>query len=669
MFYFAPMSAHYNFADLFELAVDKVPDRVALVDHRRRVTYRELDQRANRLAHSMRDAGVKPGDHVGIDAMNCIEWPEAALALYKLRAVPVNVNFRYVEEELRYLFENSDMVGIVYQREFGPIIAKARDAQPLLQRFWRIEDGTDADDSALDAVDYEDAVAAGSPERDWPERSDDDIYLLYTGGTTGMPKGVMWRQEDVYFALGGGIDVFTNEKVASPTAASDKIDPANPGIVTHTTPPLMHGAGQFGTFRMLFEGGTVVFRPRFDPEDVWRTIERERVNVITVTGDAMARPLADTLARIKDDVDISSLLSFGSTAAIFSQTVKEQLRELLGPNLVMTDAIGSTETGMNGIRVVQDGDAPKQGITTVLASADTTVLDDDLLPLEPGSGKVGRLARGQHPARLLPRSREDGGDVRHRRRGQAVVDPRRLRHHRGRRSHHAARSWFGLDQLRRREDLSRRGRRGAEGASRRVRRAGGRCARRALGGAGDRRRAGPARALARARRAGGALPHPDRQLQDPPPAVSRRNGAPPAQRQARLPEGEVDRARPGGRRRLGSIRGAPPTGTSETGAVGSSSPRSRSRSKRNMPRSLRLFFASVLALALGVVPTVVSQSPADAATTTQTPVMGPNLLTAAQLANWYNSVAHDPPSLPTVPGGSVQTLAQIFIDVGSRARA
>ena len=399
MFYFDSMSAHYNFADLIELAVDKVPDRVALIDHRRRVTYGELDQRANRFAHALRDAGVKPGDHVGIDAMNCIEWPEAAFALYKLRAVPVNVNFRYVEEELRYLFENSDMVGIVYQREFGPLIAKARDAQPKLSRFWRIDDGTDADDTdaddtALDPVDYEDAMAAGSPDRDWPERSGDDIYLLYTGGTTGMPKGVMWRQEDVYYALGGGFDTFTNEKVTSPRQASDKIDPANPGIVAHTIPPLMHGAGQFGTFRMLFEGGTVVFRPRFDPEDVWRTIEREQVNVISVTGDAMARPLADALERMQGDVDLSSLLSFGSTAAIFSQTVKEQLRELLGPNLVMTDAIGSTETGMNGIRVVQDGDAPKEGITTVRASADTTVLDDDLRPLEPGSGKVGRLARG-----------------------------------------------------------------------------------------------------------------------------------------------------------------------------------------------------------------------------------------------------------------------------------
>jgi acyl-CoA synthetase (AMP-forming)/AMP-acid ligase II len=156
----------------------------------------------------------------------------------------------------------------------------------------------------------------------------------------------------------------------------------------------MHGAGQFGTFRGLFEGNTVVLVDTFDAESVWRLVERERVNVVSVTGDAMARPLTEALERLAGDVDISSVVSFGSTAAIFSQSVKEQLQGLLPPHVVMTDAIGSTESGMNGIRVVQAGDAPKEGITTVLASADTVVLDDDLRPVEPGSGVVGRLARG-----------------------------------------------------------------------------------------------------------------------------------------------------------------------------------------------------------------------------------------------------------------------------------
>ena len=147
--------------------------------------------------------GVQAGDHVGILATNCIEWCEAMMAIYKIRASVVNVNFRYVEEELRYLFENSDMVACIYQREYGPLVAAARDAQPKLQHFVRIDDGTTADDSALVPTEFEAAMAAGSPERDFAERSDDDIYLLYTGGTTGMPKGVMWRQEDVYLRARG----------------------------------------------------------------------------------------------------------------------------------------------------------------------------------------------------------------------------------------------------------------------------------------------------------------------------------------------------------------------------------------------------------------------------------------------------------------------------------
>ena len=175
------MAPHYNFADLFELAADKVPGRLALVDKRRRVTYAELEERANRLAHTFMAQGITAGDHVGIYATNCIEWVESMFALYKMRAVPVNVNFRYVEEELRYLFDNADLVGLVYQREYGPLIAKTRDAQPELRHFFRIEwDGSDADDSALEPMEYEAAVAAGSPERDFGERSGDDIYLLYT---------------------------------------------------------------------------------------------------------------------------------------------------------------------------------------------------------------------------------------------------------------------------------------------------------------------------------------------------------------------------------------------------------------------------------------------------------------------------------------------------------
>jgi 3-oxocholest-4-en-26-oate---CoA ligase len=387
---------HYNLADLFELAADRVPDRVALIDARRQVSYRQLEERCNRLAHALAAMGVRAGHHVGILATNCIEWAEALFATYKLRARVVNINYRYVEEELRYLLQNADPVALFYQREYAPLVGAARDAQPKLQHFVRIEwNASSEDDTALGPVEFEAAVASGSPARDFGERSDDDVYLLYTGGTTGMPKGVMWRHEDVYFALAGGIDVFTNEKVPSPTTASEKIDPAQPsGLVNIILPPFMHGAGQMTLYRTLFEGNTAVIPAGFDAEEVWRLVEKHRVNVMPVTGDAMARPLADALARMGDEVDVSSLVSFSSTAAIFSQTVKEQLQALLPDHLVMTDAIGSTESGMNGIRFVTKGDAPKEGITTVQPAADSVVLDDDFNPIAPGSGQVGRVARG-----------------------------------------------------------------------------------------------------------------------------------------------------------------------------------------------------------------------------------------------------------------------------------
>lgn len=389
------MERHYHFADLFELAADKVPDRVAYHDERRAITYRELEERANRLAHVLQAAGVQPHQHVGIYSMNRIEWIEAMFAIYKIRCSIVNVNFRYVEDELRYLFDNSDMVALIYEAEYEPLVAKARDAQPLLKTFVRLDDGTGVKGVIPEAVDYEDALAAQSPELDFEERSDDDIYLLYTGGTTGMPKGVMWRMEDVFYALGGGVDVFTNQKVTSPTALADKIDASAPsGIITLQTAPLMHGAGQFGAMRAAFDGNTAVLMRRFDARRCWELINTLRVNVVGFIGDAMARPLADTYEEMKDDLDLSCVYSFGSTAAVFSQSLKDYFREILPEHTIMMDAIGSSETGMNGYRLVTKGDDQKLGITTVNASLDSVVLDEEFRPIEPGSGKIGKVARG-----------------------------------------------------------------------------------------------------------------------------------------------------------------------------------------------------------------------------------------------------------------------------------
>ncbi|MFN8037376.1 MAG: acyl-CoA synthetase [Acidimicrobiia bacterium] len=386
----------YNFADMFELVVDAVPERTALVvGDTVRHSYAQLEERTNRLAHHLAGAGIGPGDHVGIYAYNGVEWVEGMFALYKIRAVPVNINYRYVEHELEYLFSNADLAGLIFQREFAPRVAAVHKALPKLRHLVMSEDGSGAPVTGLDAADYEQAIAAGSPVRDFGPRSSDDIHMIYTGGTTGMPKGVMWRQEDIFFALCGGIDAYTSARVTSPEELSRRVTDGKGPLVALATPPLMHGAGQMTVIRSLIAGDTVVMTPRFDPEDTWRLVERERANLVMITGDAMGRPLADALESMHDSLDLSCLLSLSSSAAIFSPVVKQQFMRLL-PNAVIVDSIGATETGMNGIKIADRNepiDSAPGGTPTVQAAADTIVVDDDFRPVEPGSDVVGRVAR------------------------------------------------------------------------------------------------------------------------------------------------------------------------------------------------------------------------------------------------------------------------------------
>ena len=388
----------YNIADLFEHAVDAVPQREALVVGDERRTYRELDENANRIAHHLAQAGVGSGDHVGVYGMNSTAWVETALGAFKLRAVPINVNFRYVEEELRYLFDNADLKALVFDREYAPRIAAVRDSLPLLQHLVRVEDGSDVDDDVLTklgAVAYDEVIAPASPERDFGPRSPDDHYVLYTGGTTGFPKGVVWRQEDVFYALGGGIDAYTNERVTSDHQLAEKARSTEVPLRSLNLPPLMHGAAQWGLYRFLFEGATTVMVRKFDPHETWRIIELERINNLTITGDAMARPLIEALDDLggPSALDLSSLFVVASSAAIFSPTVKDRFLDAL-PNLMIVDAIGSTETGSNGMRLVGKGDTQnKGGGPTVQPGRDAVVLDEDLTELPAGSDRIGRLAR------------------------------------------------------------------------------------------------------------------------------------------------------------------------------------------------------------------------------------------------------------------------------------
>ncbi len=385
----------FNVADLFEAAADAVPEREALVAGEVRHSFASLDQRANRAAHHLAESGVRAGDHVGVYAYNCAEYVEAMLACYKLRAVPINVNYRYVEQELQYLFDNADLVALVHQRQFTPRIAAVRDRLPKLRHFVAIDDQSGEDLAGLGSVPYEQALAAARPDRGFEPRSPDDLYVLYTGGTTGMPKGVIWRQQDVIFALGGGIDHVTGEPAKRPEDMTAKT--ANPSLTMMAMPPLMHGAAQWAILIGLFVGQKTVLyaNPHFDADQVWRIVGSERANVLYITGDAMARPLADQLTSSFDDYDTSSVVALASTAAIFSPSVKDQLKQKL-PNLIITDSLGSSETGFNGTAMYDAADKTKREGAGVRINPgrDTIVLDEQLRPVEPGSDVIGKVARG-----------------------------------------------------------------------------------------------------------------------------------------------------------------------------------------------------------------------------------------------------------------------------------
>jgi acyl-CoA synthetase (AMP-forming)/AMP-acid ligase II len=377
----------YNLADLWERVVDTVPDREALICGPRRLTFRQADDRINRLAHVLAGHGIGPGDHVALYLYNGTEYLEAMLAAFKLRAVPINVNYRYVEDELRYLLDNADATAVVFHREFAPKLASLRADLPRLTTAVAVDDDSGADLTPLDALDYEAVLAGASPARDFPERSPDDLYILYTGGTTGMPKGVMWRHEDIFFgAFGGG-------GIGNPISTPEEIAERAETGTTRCLPacPFMHGTAHWMAFSTLFTGGAVVIDParHMDPAEIWRLVEREQVNFLVIVGDAMGRPLVEALEQLDGSVDVSSLALLLSGGAILSPAVKRQLAARL-PSTLVVDGIGSSEAGGQGqMAATADGEIPSQ--PRFVMSADNTVLTDELTQAD--VGVVGMLAR------------------------------------------------------------------------------------------------------------------------------------------------------------------------------------------------------------------------------------------------------------------------------------
>ena len=388
----------FNLADLFEIVVDTVPDRLALVAGPVRLTYAGLDARANRVAHHLASLGLQVGTHVGILARNRAEWVEAMIGCYKARAVPINLNYRYVAAELRYVIENADLRVLIYEQELGELVAEAvGDLAPSdVPELLVLTDGASPDtpDPVTEAVgraptDYEVALAAVSDTRPVGPRSPDDLYVLYTGGTTGMPKGVMWRQEDIFFAaMGGG--GWGAEPIVTAGELAGRLNTDEAGrIPMLVVAPLMHGNAQWAMWNSFMMAGTTVLytEHRFDADRLLRMVGEEGVVSTALVGDAMARPLCEALASASPGTyDTSTLMVIGSGGAMLSATVKADLAAQL-PGAMIMDRFGSSESGAQG--AVETGASGPRFVM----SADTAVLDDELRPLSPGDGRIGRLAR------------------------------------------------------------------------------------------------------------------------------------------------------------------------------------------------------------------------------------------------------------------------------------
>jgi acyl-CoA synthetase (AMP-forming)/AMP-acid ligase II len=381
-----------NIADLFEHAVDAVPDKPAVQVGDDVITFAALEAEANKLAHFLQSRGIGAGDHIGLYSKNSIEHVIALIAILKVRAVAINVNYRYVAGELEYLFDNADLVAVVHDRVYAPLVAEVAPKFPNITTYVAVpnplEPDEDSDLSSFGGVTLAEATAGQSDARDFGERSPDDLHIIYTGGTTGFPKGVMWRHEDFWRVLGGGIDFMTGEPLEEYDQSKKAREDA---LVTLPLSPLMHGGAQASLLMHLFAGQVTILEPKFDPVRTWEIVDKYGVQMMFMTGDAMAVPLID--AYEAGGFDGQTLFAIASSAAIFSKSVKERWMKAF-PNAVFTDSIGSSEAGFQGTGL-QDASALSTDGPVISIPPTTAVIDDDNRLLDPAKdiGKIGRTAR------------------------------------------------------------------------------------------------------------------------------------------------------------------------------------------------------------------------------------------------------------------------------------
>ena len=381
--------AGWNFAEVFEALAERFPDAPAQVQGERRSTWAEFDRRADGVAAALIAQGLTRGDKVAQYLYNCPEYLESMFGMFKIGAVPINTNYRYAVDEIAYLWDNADVVGVVFGGTFTDRCEEVRARRPAIRLWLWVDDGGGPCPDW--AVPYE-AAASSATERTAPPagRSGDDLYMLYTGGTTGMPKGVMWRQDDLIVLNAAG-SKHRLPKEASREALYERV--TKPGFRTLPAAPLMHGTGAMVSFGALAQAGCVVLLESrsFAPIELLDTIERERVNSISIVGDAFAKPILRALDAEPGRWDIDSLRVVISSGTMFSQETKQGLLRH-HPGLMLVDMLGSSEAIGMGRSITNATDSVSTARFHL--GPNTRVIDEDGNDVVPGSGQPGRVALG-----------------------------------------------------------------------------------------------------------------------------------------------------------------------------------------------------------------------------------------------------------------------------------
>ncbi|WP_435769923.1 AMP-binding protein [Nocardioides sp. SYSU DS0651] len=380
----------FNLATVFETVADAVPDRVALSYQGRDLTYAEFDREATQVGHLFSGAGVAAGEHVALYLKNCVEHVTAMVGLLKVRAVPINVNYRYTDAELEYLFTNSDSVAVVVEEvAHQQALARILGSLPQVRAVFVVgsvdeELAAAAGDRGVDVVDFA-SWSEQSAERDFEPRTGDEHYILYTGGTTGYPKGVVWTHDDLFHKPLSGGNPYGDPHPDLEAIAAAAV--AMPPLSFLIAAPLMHGAASYAMFFYFIFGGRLVMLRDFDPKRIVDGIAHDGLQSLLIVGDAMGMPLVEEMERRQDEVDYSPVFMVSSGGAIWSQACRDRFRALV-PNAILRDNFGASESGNDGEISLDDN-----GNLRVPATDRMLVVDDTLTELPAGPDNVGLIAR------------------------------------------------------------------------------------------------------------------------------------------------------------------------------------------------------------------------------------------------------------------------------------